>query len=86
MCKATERAALEAQMAAFRAKGGQVTELPVSATNGMRHKDWKAATRGESFPAHWTAEQEAEQFAERVRDAGMIGGRSAAVDEMNGRR
>lgn len=79
---------LEELKAEFLAKGGQVTQLAPTATNGMKASDWKDATsdRGIS-PGNRvlskSAEQLAEQRAEHVRDAAMMGGQKAAINALN---
>ncbi len=40
MTKAEQRAALEAQMAAFAAKGGKVQKIDANTSSGISNRDW----------------------------------------------
>ncbi len=69
-------------VAAYLAKGGKVKRVAEDASNGMTARDWYLAARGDLQTAE-SDEQIAEREAERVREAYHVGGRTAALDELN---
>lgn len=78
-------AELEAMKAAFAAKGGSVTQVAAGEGLNLTGRDWYVAARAPQSE-RYSAEQASEQYMERVREAAHVGGRSAAIEAMQGRR